>query len=99
MPRATGIIRLTYHATRCSLTPHPPELTNPGDAGAPDEIVVTPAMIEAGLAAYRGGDRVEDTDEVGKAEIFTAIFCAMIYASDYRLVVKEEQKSTHSQSS
>ena len=53
----------------------------PRDRPADDEIEVTPEMIEAGVMAYyKEGSPVEDTDNRMKAELFTAIFRAMIAA-------------------
>lgn len=52
---------------------------------SPGEIEITPAMIAAGLAAYREeGTLIEEADDADKSRIFIAIFSAMFSASRSR---------------
>jgi hypothetical protein len=60
-------------------------MAEPHNSGAP-EIEVSPEMIEAGMAAYwrEANPGIEDGDRKDRKRILTAIFTAMVMASNAR---------------
>jgi hypothetical protein len=70
-----GIIRLTYHHTTDSVKGAPAESSESAGDGAPDEIEITSAMIEAGVKEFFANRDLEIATP--ESAVF-AIFMAMI---------------------
>jgi hypothetical protein len=73
-------MHLTYHESPCKVNAVPPSDSgsdSDGGTGAPAEIEVTPAMLDAGYSLYVDQRFALEAGEIGARPLLTEIFRAM----------------------